>query len=240
MWNGLCGSSRSVRWMGSRGVSWIERGFAATCPWVADSLCLGQPVCLAFPQRTASHIGASYRWLKRQASSTERWAERRIGKPQALFEILVEDPSGSVLLWHSFSFNNLGSFIFMKYLKDVLSRLYEMNSSDKSDKSDKSNRSKQSCKMLYRAPVWNSAEVNVLSEKNWCNITWYSIRSKVGIGWSTPTDWLLLINIKGGAVYVIYYTGSNGNLICHNPLTCPLVAGFSTGVNPTPSIWASR
>lgn len=149
-------SSRSVRWMGSRGVSWIERGFAATCLWVADSLCLGRPVCLAFPQRTASHIGASYRWPRRQASSAERWAERRIGKPQALFEMLVEDPSGTVLLLHSFSFNNLGSFIFMKYLKDVSYRLSEMNrwdvsctvsakvlSCDGSNKSDKSNRSKQ-------------------------------------------------------------------------------------------------
>lgn len=70
--------------------------------------------------------------------------------------MLVEDPSEAVLLLHSFSFNNLGSFIFMKYLKDVLSRLHEVNrrdvsctisamvlSCDGSNKPDKSNRSKQ-------------------------------------------------------------------------------------------------
>lgn len=37
-------------------------GFAATCLGVADPLCPGQPVCLAFRQRTASHVGASRRW----------------------------------------------------------------------------------------------------------------------------------------------------------------------------------
>lgn len=36
---------------------------------MADSLSPGQPVCLAFPQRAASHIGASYRRPKRRAEA---------------------------------------------------------------------------------------------------------------------------------------------------------------------------